>query len=402
MKRIIPIFNPSVTPWVLFRSLWVRGAQASCEAWFRQHTGKKFVLVTASCRNALWLAYKAAGAEGEVITTPLICHSAVESALDAGLDLRFCDLASGSFLMDVSRIDTHINSKTNVIQATHHGGQMVDMKPLMEAAGKHGLLVIEDCAQAFSASLYGILAGTSGDISCFTLSKNCYGIGGGILATNSEDIYNKAAAMQQGWPRFQSKLLWYRIVRYMLETGRQYPLAAHAYEWIMARRKHKRARNPLLREHPVRRYRPAKLFSRLFVVQQQRFSALNKKTATHADSLNKALASGGLVSCTPMEQLSFPKMFFSHPLLNAKEAIPKLNEAGIEVRHLENKYGSPFQKRLEEMGMGNRLQGLENCVRYRWLYNRIVSLPMHHALRPYQISFMVLTLKELLREKDID
>lgn len=350
----------------------------------------------------MWLAYKASEAAGEVITTPLICHSAVESALDAGLDIRFCDIAGGSFLMDASQIEQHITTSTKFIQATHHGGQMVDMPLLMETARKHNLLVIEDCAQAFSASLNGITAGRSGDIACFTLSKNCYGIGGGILATNDELVYRNAVALQQEWPRFPRKLLWYRIARYLLETYRDNRFAAHLYRWMMNRRNRKVRKNPTPREHLIRKNRPAKLFSRLFMVQQSRLAALSGKTSECAKILAEALATHGIESFTPMVQSSFPKQFFSHSLLLAQKVIPKLLDAGIEVRHLENKYGSPVQKRLEEMGIRDRLHGLDACTHYKWLYSRIISVPMHHALKPEQISFIAHTIKDILHEEDTD
>lgn len=402
MNRMISIFNPSISPWIIIRSWWGRGAETFCEDWFRQYTGKKYVLITSSCRSAMWLAYKASDASGEVITTPLICHSAMVPALSASLNIRFCDLAPGSFLMDTTQVERQITTKTRYIQATHHGGQMLDIPSLMETARKHNLLVIEDCAQAFSASRNGISAGTSGDIACFTLSKNCYSVGGGILATDDEEIFRKASAMQREWPRFPWKLLWYRVARYLLETYRDQSLAAYLYDWMMERRKRNGRKNSSVPKNSIRLYRPATLFSRLFRVQQPRFEFLSEKTAFCARALLEALKAQGVQSFTPMEQASFPKFFFTHPRLNAQKAIPKLIKAGIEARHLENKYGSPFQKRFEDLGLEDRLHGLDACVHYKWLYNRIISLPMHHALTYAQINHIAQTVKAILHEEDTD
>ena len=64
----------------------------------------------------------------------------------------------------------------------------------MEIARKHGIKVIEDCAQSFYPIIKGRLAGTIGDIGCFCLNdfKHISAGDGGICIMNDEDLYYKA------------------------------------------------------------------------------------------------------------------------------------------------------------------------------------------------------------------
>ncbi len=146
--------------------------------------------------DALLLALRACGIGrgDEVITTPFTFIATAEVAAQIGAVPVFVDICPDTFNIDPEKITAKINSKTKAIIPVHLFGHPADMKSLMEIAKKHGLKVIEDCAQAFGATYQGQAVGTFGDVGCFSFfpSKNlgCYG-DGGMVITSDEEISSR-------------------------------------------------------------------------------------------------------------------------------------------------------------------------------------------------------------------
>lgn len=396
----IAIFNPAITIGKILKALYVKGGRQFTEAWFRAYTGKKYILLTASCRNALYLAYKATELQGEVITTPLICYSALESAAAAGLTMHFCDLEPESILMDTQHIEDLITPNTRYIQATHQGGYMLDLSGISELADKHNIIVVEDCAQVFGASREGINPGQTGDIACFTLAKNSYGIGGGVFATDHAEFYDKAKAIQNSWPRFSRKLLAFRVLRSLLESKRPAPIFEKLYRILMHNRPGKREG---LHEQGIKSshyFRPSRFFFRLFKVQEPHFNQLADQTRAVAGWIEKSMEDQGLVSLIKGSPGSYAKLFFAHKDFHAPGMIPTLLSGGIEARHLENSFGSPRQPRIDEIALPTKSIGLKECKNYFYIYDKLVNLPLHHAMRREDTSYMVKTLKNVMHETD--
>ena len=90
--------------------------------------------------------------------------------------------------MDPAAIEARITPRTKAILPVHLYGQLADMDPIMEVARRHGLIVIEDGAQAHGAKYKGRPAGSIGDIACFSFypGKNlgAYGEGGAVTTSN--------------------------------------------------------------------------------------------------------------------------------------------------------------------------------------------------------------------------
>jgi dTDP-4-amino-4,6-dideoxygalactose transaminase len=154
--------------------------------------GVKHAVAVASGTDALHLALLAAGIKrgDEVITTPFTFIATAEAVSYIGAVPVFVDIKADTFNMDIAKIEAAITKKTRGIIPVHLYGQPVEMDALMQIAKKHGLRVIEDCAQCFGAEFKGRKTGTFGDLGCFSFfpSKNlgAYGDGGMVITDDAK------------------------------------------------------------------------------------------------------------------------------------------------------------------------------------------------------------------------
>lgn len=152
-----------------------------------------YAIGVANGTDALLLALRACGIKSgdEVITTPFTFIATAEVVAQLGAIPVFADICPDTFNINPELIAQKITPKTKAIIPVHLFGHPADMDPIMEIAAKHDLKVIEDCAQAFGARYKNRLAGTIGDVGCFSFfpSKNLGGYGdGGMVIAKDEAI----------------------------------------------------------------------------------------------------------------------------------------------------------------------------------------------------------------------
>ena len=140
--------------------------------------------------SALHLALLATGIGpgDEVITVSMTFVATTAAILYSGARPVFVDVDPVSWTMDPSAIEAAITPRTKAIMPVHLHGLMADMEPIMEIARRHGLVVIEDAAQAHGAEYKGRRAGSIGDLGCFSFypGKNlgAYGEGGAVVTAD--------------------------------------------------------------------------------------------------------------------------------------------------------------------------------------------------------------------------
>lgn len=159
---------------------------------YSDYIGTKYGVGCDNGTNAIILALYALGIGGgdEVITVANTAIPTVSAIATTGAKPVFVDIDPCTYLMDVSKIESVITPKTKAILPVHLFGQCVDMSPLLDIAHRHGLFVLEDCAQAQGAEYHGRKAGSMGDISTTsfypTKILGAYG-DGGMVNTNREE-----------------------------------------------------------------------------------------------------------------------------------------------------------------------------------------------------------------------
>ncbi|MCK4605717.1 MAG: DegT/DnrJ/EryC1/StrS family aminotransferase [candidate division Zixibacteria bacterium] len=157
--------------------------------------GVKYAIGVASGTDALLLALRAAGVQpgDEVITTDFSFFATAGVIHRLGARPVLVDIEEDTCNIDPSLVEASITPKTRAIMPVHLYGQVADMDPIMEIAGRHGLKVVEDAAQAIGAEYKGRKAGSIGDFGCFSFfpSKNLGAGGdGGMIVTREESNYD--------------------------------------------------------------------------------------------------------------------------------------------------------------------------------------------------------------------
>ena len=146
--------------------------------------------------GALHSALAAAGVKrgDEVILPSFTFVATAETVVMIGAKPVFVDIDPEAYNISPSSIEKAISKKTKAIMPVDLYGLPADVQQIREIADKHGLLIIEDAAQAHGATCNGKPVGTFADAACwsFYASKNMTTGEGGMLTTNNDEIAEKA------------------------------------------------------------------------------------------------------------------------------------------------------------------------------------------------------------------
>jgi len=139
------------------------------------------------------------GAGDEVITTPFTFFATAGCIARVGAKPVFVDIDPLTYNLNPRLIRRAVTSRTKAIVPVHLFGQVCDMDPILAIAAKYNLHVIEDAAQAITATYKGHHAGSMGAAGCFSFfpSKNLGAAGdGGIVVTNDDEFAQRLALMR--------------------------------------------------------------------------------------------------------------------------------------------------------------------------------------------------------------
>jgi perosamine synthetase len=146
------------------------------------------VMPCSSGTAALHIAVAAAGIGpgDEVITSPITDIGTVIGVIYQQAVPVFADLAASTYNLDPADVERRITAKTKAIIAVHLCGNPCDLHALKALADQHGLVLIEDAAQAWGAKFRGQPVGTVGHVACFSLqnSKHITCGDGGLVGSN--------------------------------------------------------------------------------------------------------------------------------------------------------------------------------------------------------------------------
>jgi dTDP-4-amino-4,6-dideoxygalactose transaminase len=183
------------------------------------------------------------GPGDEVITTPFTFFATAGCISRVGALPVFVDIDPRTFNIDPGKIEEAITSRTKAIIPVHLFGQMCDMDAIMAIANKHNLYVIEDAAQAITATYKGRKAGSIGTVGCFSFfpSKNLGGAGdGGMVVTNDPELHERLVMMRShgSKPKYYHKLVGGNFRLDPLQAAILLVKLPHLDSWSADRRAH--------------------------------------------------------------------------------------------------------------------------------------------------------------------
>jgi UDP-N-acetyl-3-dehydro-alpha-D-glucosamine 3-aminotranferase len=364
-ESIAPEINVAVDE-VLRSQQFILGPQGEAlEQEIAQFCGLRHAIGVASGTDAIELAMHVCGVgNGDEVIVPAFTFIATGSAVSAlGARPVFADIEPSTFNLDPAQVQSLISPRTRAIIAVHLFGLPANMDPLLTAAARHGIPVIEDCAQAFGASSHGRKVGSRGRLGCLSFypTKNLGAYGdAGMIVTNEEEFAaklrllrnhgqkNAYVSTERGW---NSRLdeIQAAVLRVKLR---------HLAEWIAARQAHARRYDTLLRDVPgVNVPHVPYGDEHVYTLYTIRLTGQGPDGATRSDMVQKRLAERGIASM----------VYYPVPL------------------HLQPVYaalgGKPGDFRVSERAS-----------------REVLSLPLYPELTPAQIDRVAEEVRNALRE----
>ena len=174
---------------------------AALEKEIAEYTGAAYAVGLNSGTDALHLALRALdiGPGDEVITVPFTFVATTEAIGIVGARPVFVDIDPRTYCMDPGQIEAAVTPRTRAIMPVHLYGQPARMDVILEIAQRHGLAVVEDCAQSIGADFQGRRTGSLGTFGCFSFfpTKNLGAYGdGGMLVTNDAQLAARARSLR--------------------------------------------------------------------------------------------------------------------------------------------------------------------------------------------------------------
>jgi perosamine synthetase len=175
---------------------------------FSLYMGGGFTDAVNSGTSAVYVALKALDVEPftEVIVGAMTDPGGMMPIPLLNLIPMVADTCPGRYNTGPQQIEALITPRTSAILIPHIGGEPADMPGIMQVANRHGLPVIEDCAQAHGARINGQMLGTFGCMAAFSTmfgKHHCSGGQGGLVFTRSETLYHTIRrASDRGKPFF--------------------------------------------------------------------------------------------------------------------------------------------------------------------------------------------------------
>jgi perosamine synthetase len=227
MRRpFIPVATPALVgnekAYVLdcLDSNWISSAGKyvrQFEAAFAEFSGTAHAIACCNGTAALHLALLTVGIGpgDEVIVPTLAFVSAANAIAYCGARPVFVDSEPETWNMDASRVEAKVTARTKAVIAVHLYGHPVDMDAVGTVARRHGLVVVEDAAEAHGATYKGQRVGSIGDIAAFSFYGNkiitCGE--GGIVVTNNHALAERARQLTN-YGADRARRYWYPTIGY--------------------------------------------------------------------------------------------------------------------------------------------------------------------------------------------
>lgn len=338
---------------------------------FKDRFGIERMLLTTSGTDSLELAALLCNLQpgDEVIAPSFTFSSTINAFLLRGAKVVFCDIRRDTYNIDETRIEALITDKTKAIFPIHYAGIPCEMDAINEIARKHGLMVVEDAAQAVGSYYKGRVCGTLSELGCYSFhaTKN-YSMGeGGAIVVNDESLFDRAQILREKGTN-----------RHQLFLGQ-----VDKYSW-----------------HDLgSSFLPSDMNAAMLAAQMERFQEIFDKRMQVWDTYNEMLQplkdELGISLLTVPEHCTHNAHMFNVTLPSTEcrnYVIPKMKERGVAV--------VICYVPLHSAPYGQVLGGSEkdSCEVTSDIASRNVRLPLYADMTKADAEFVIEQLVEVIRE----
>ncbi len=184
---------------------------------FKNIINRNYILPVSNCTAAIHLSLLALDIKpgDEIIVPDITWIASVAPIIYVGATPIFVDINKDDWCISIDSIKNAITKKTKAIIAVDLYGNMPNMDELIKIANENNLFVIEDAAESLGSKFKNKPAGSFGDISVFSFNATKLAMAGqgGVLATDNEEIYNKAKLFSHhGMIKYTDKTTFWSVV----------------------------------------------------------------------------------------------------------------------------------------------------------------------------------------------
>ncbi|HEY9754696.1 MAG TPA: DegT/DnrJ/EryC1/StrS family aminotransferase [Oculatellaceae cyanobacterium] len=342
------------------------------ERQFAQYCEASHAFTCSSGTAALHLALMAHDVKpGDEIIVPSLTYIAAANAVTyCGAKPVFIDSEKDTWNLDPALIERAITPRTKAIIPVHLYGHPCEMDPILEIAGRHNLMVIEDAGEAYGAMYRGKRVGSFGQTSTFSFYGNSIITSGegGVVVTNDDDIAARVRLFR-GQGVDKERKYWFDTISY--------------------------------------NYRMSNLQAAVALAQLEKIDWHVEQRRRVAALYNKHLAALGDELMTQVEKPWVKHAYWMYSILLRKRSGEKrdllmhqLAENGIETRPIFYPLHTlpPYETLHKATVTANN--GLASDMHLpftSFIAARGINLPTHATLSEKDIEFIVLKLKEHLR-----
>lgn len=276
---------------VLDKTSFILGEEVrDFEAAFARYTGAEGAVGVASGTAALELAFRALGLGpgDEIITTAHTFIATAEAISNVGARPVFADIEADTYNIDPEHVEELVNERTRAILPVHLYGRPARLDALSTIARRHGLMLVEDAAQAHGAEIDGVRVGSIGDAACFSFypGKNLGAYGdAGAVTSNDPALLDRIRRLRDHGrtTKYEHAEIGYAERMDALQAAILSAKLPHLERWTEARRAHARRYGDLLAGLPLTL--PAETADRhvfhLYVIRVERRDELLRHLADH-------------------------------------------------------------------------------------------------------------------------
>jgi len=331
---------------------------------FANYVGSKYAISFNNGTSALHAALIAAGVgpKDEVIVPSFTFVATAEVVVLAGARPVFVDIDPKTYCMNPEEVKNAINRRTKAMIPVHLYGHPCDMNPLIECAREHGIVVIEDAAQAHGAEYKGKKAGVLGDLACFSFyaTKNMTTGEGGMITTNSEELTEK--------------------VRLIRSHGEKKP-----YETVMI----------------GHNYRLPEIEAAIGIVQLGKLPKFLEARRKNAIFLVKELLSVESLQM-PIEHDECKHSWYLFTI-RLKDANSKIRNKMVKKLHEEHVGAAVYYPiPIHKMSYYHELLGKVNLPETEEAAQQVISLPVHPAIQEVELDHIASAVKKVVTSLAID